>query len=510
MNSAQVGNPRPAADAVAEPGPPERFGMGVEGQRRADLGDGSFRNPIVGGDHPDPSILKDGADYYMTFSSLRSCPGAVIWHSRDLVNWSPITAALTQPIGTVGAPNLLRHNGRYFVYIPAQRGGRVTIHVIHADNILGPWSDPVDLGLEGCLDPAHAVDEDGRRHLFVNGARRIALTDDGLATVGGLVPTPAGAGNAPRLLRRGEFFYSLGAVVSSDGAAGSHAVTMARSPSLLGPWEACPFPLIARTNGAAEAWWTSGHANLVEGPAGDWWLVCHGHENGVRLGRQTLLQPVEWTRDGWCRVKGDRLDRPQRKPRHGTASPAGAPLSDDFSSDRLGLQWSFFNAAPDELHRARYDGAGLLLRGKGTSLADCSPLTCVVGDRSYVAEVEFELTGAAQGGLALFHDARGFVGVGIGDGDMHTYSYGQEHRWMQQPVPGCHHRLRVTNRRQLVTFEHAIGDGPWVQSPWLREVSALHQTVSDGLASLRLAVFAAGEGEVRLRRFSYQGPAHEL
>lgn len=503
MNTSLVGKPRPVADAAAEPTPPARFGTGVEGQRRADLGDGSFRNPIVGGDHPDPTLLKDGADYYMTFSSLRSCPGAVIWHSRDLVNWAPLTAALRQPLGTVGAMNLVKHGGRYFIYIPAQRGGRLAIHVIHADNILGPWSEPVDLGMQGCADPAHAVGEDGRRHLFVSGARRIALTDDGLATVGGLVPAHA---DAARLLRRGEFFYSLSAAASSEGPAGGHSVTVARSPSLLGPWEACPFKLIARTNGAAQAWWTSGHANLVEGPAGDWWLVCHGHENGGRLGRQTLLQPVEWTLEGWCRIKGDQLDRPRRKPRRGAPSPAGAALSDDFDSDRLGLQWSFFDAAPGELQRARHDGGGLLLAAKGKGLADCSPLTCVLGDRSYVAEVAFELIGAAQGGLALFHDARGFVGVGIGNGVMHTYSYGQEHRWMQQPAPGRHHRLRVTNHRHLVSFEHASGDGPWVPSPWLKDVSALHQTVQDSFASLRLALFAAGEGAVRLRRFSYRCP----
>ncbi|HEX5216586.1 MAG TPA: family 43 glycosylhydrolase, partial [Vicinamibacterales bacterium] len=63
---------------------------GVEGQRKADLGNGFYLNPIMAGDHPDPSILKDGADYYMTFSSFDAYPGLVIWHSRDLVNWEPV------------------------------------------------------------------------------------------------------------------------------------------------------------------------------------------------------------------------------------------------------------------------------------------------------------------------------------------------------------------------------------------------------------------------------------
>src|SRR5215472_6352002 len=62
---------------------------GIEGQRKPDQGNGTYLNPILAGDHPDPSILKDGADYYLTFSSFDSYPGIVIWTSRDLVNWTP-------------------------------------------------------------------------------------------------------------------------------------------------------------------------------------------------------------------------------------------------------------------------------------------------------------------------------------------------------------------------------------------------------------------------------------
>ena len=120
---------------------------GVEGQRMADLGNGTFLNPIVAGDHPDPTILKDGADYYMTFSSFEAYPGVVIWHSRDLVNWAPITAALKTPIGSVWACELIRHQGRYYIYIPSRFPDRRSIYVIWADHIRGPWSEPVDLNL---------------------------------------------------------------------------------------------------------------------------------------------------------------------------------------------------------------------------------------------------------------------------------------------------------------------------------------------------------------------------
>ncbi len=511
----------PAGLAAAGPAGarPPRSGVGVEGQRRADLGNGLYLNPIVPGDHPDPTILKDGADYYMTFSSFQLTPGVVIWHSRDLVNWAPVCAALNKPIGTVWALDLVKHQGRYFVYIPVLQPGRTATYVIHADNILGPWSDPIDLQVDGCIDPGHAVGEDGKRYLFFNGVRRIRLSDDGLATDGPLEQayTPwrypqdwvveMFAPEGPKILRHNGWFYLIAAVGGTSGPPTSHMVTVARSRSIHGPWENDAHNPVVRTASAAEPWWSRGHASVVEGPAGDWWMVYHGYENGYRtLGRQTLLQPVAWTPDGWLRAKGGTLAQPLPKPRGAGPGPAGQPLSDDFSRNRIGLQWSFFDAAADELQRARYDGGSLVLRAKGSSLADCSPLLCTVGDRSYEAQVALELVGdEVQAGLALFYDARGHVGVGFGGGAMHTYHVGEPVTWMRRPVPGRRYRLKVTNREHVVTYHYAVDDGPWIQHEWQREVSGFHHNVFGGFLALRIALFAAGRGEVRLRNFVYRG-----
>ena len=107
-----------------------------------------------------------------------------------------------------------------------------------------------------------------------------------------------------------------------------------------------------RTTTAAEKWWSRGHATLVEGPAGDWWMVYHGYENGFwTLGRQTLLDPIEWTRDGWFRAKGGDLSKPIAKPRGGRAGAHGMALSDDFSTDKLGRQWSFYDPGEAEASR---------------------------------------------------------------------------------------------------------------------------------------------------------------
>jgi xylan 1,4-beta-xylosidase len=511
---------RPAAAAAKPPAPKALFGTGPDGQRIADLGDGTYRNPVLAGDHADPAILKDGADYYLVCSSFDLSPGALIWHSTDLVNWSPLVAALTKPLGTVWAMDLVKHAGRYFIYIPVLQPGRVAIYVIHADNIRGPWSEPIDLGLEGCIDPGHAVGEDGRRHLFFNGIRRIGLTDDGLATVGKLEHAhtpwryPEGwvvemfAPEGPKILRRGEYFYMIAAVGGTSGPATSHMVTVARSRSIHGPWEDCPSNPVVHTASRAEPWWSRGHASVVQGPGGDWWMAYHGYENGYRtLGRQLLLEPIEWTPDGWLKAKGGTLDRPLAKPRGGQASAPPPALSDDFSQNRLGLQWFLFDPAADERPRVRHEAGQLVLEARGKQLADSSALLCTVGDRSYQAEVELEIPPGAKGGLALFYDAHAHVGVGMGDGKLLTFHNGDEPAWLTQPLTGGRFRLRVTNREHDVTFHYAADDGPWLQHSWQREVSGFHHNVFNGFLALRLAIFAAGTGEVRFRNFRYRGLA---
>lgn len=494
------------------------FAVGSEGQRVADQGDGTYVNPIVSGDHADPTILKDGENYYMTFSSFLSYPGVVIWHSTDLVNWMPICAALTQYIGSVWALDLVKHEGRYFIYIPAVGSERMAIYVIYADDIRGPWSAPIDLRIDGAIDPGHAVGEDGKRYLFVNGVRRIQLADDGLMTVGELEHVyepwryPADwvvemfAPEGPKLLRHGDWFYLVSAVGGTSGPPTSHMVTVARSRSIHGPWEHCPFNPIVRTASKDEPWWSRGHASVVAGPSGDWWMVYHGYENGFRtLGRQTLLEPIEWTEDGWFRARGGILHTLLPKPRGGQASRPGPAVSGAITPERLGTIWGFFEPQPDYLERLRFEPDGTVLVATGTTLADCSPLTCIVGDRSYEAIVELEVSGEAQGGLALFYDQRAFVGLGMGSNRLYSYNYGQEHSWMRQPIQSRILHIKVANRDNIVTFYHSTDGKQFVQHSWQMEVSGFHHNVFGGFLSLKLALFAAGQGEVKVRAFTYRG-----
>ncbi|MFC3550525.1 family 43 glycosylhydrolase [Lysobacter cavernae] len=513
-----------AASPCAKGTPAPHWRAGIEGQRRADLGDGTYLNPIVAGDHPDPTVLKDGDDYYMTFSSFHSYPGLVIWHSTDLVNWTPITAALRQSLGVVWAVDLCKHGDRYFIYIPADPHGKGwSIYAIWADDIHGPWSDPIDMGIHGCIDPGHIVGEDGKRYLFVNGIRKIRLRDDGLAADGALEPAYQPwrypddwvvenfAPEGPKLLRRGEWFYLVTAVGGTAGPPTGHMVIAARSKSVHGPWEHCPHNPLVRTTSADEPWWSRGHATLVEGPAGDWWMVYHGYENGLRtLGRQTLLEPVEWTGDGWFRALGGDLSQPLPAPKGGRAGPAGVALSDDFSTDRFGVQWGFHEPAPDETRRIRYEAGGLRIAAKGGSPTDSTPLTCIVGDHAYAVEATLDLEDGAEGGLLLFYSPKAFVGVGFTPTQMKTYQFAEEQPWLRQAMRTRRVRIRLTNDRNVVTFHYARDDGThdngrhWVLHGHRMEVSGLHHNVFGGFLSLKVGLYCAGQGSLVVRDFTYR------
>ena len=493
---------------------------GIEGQRKADLGDGSFLNPIMAGDHPDPSILKDGSDYYMTFSTFDAYPGLVIWHSRDLVNWRPVGPALTKNIGSVWAPELVRHAGRYYIFIPTKQTlaptSRTTSWVIYADDIRGPWSDPVDLNLPNHIDPGQAVGEDGSRWLFLSKGDRIRLADDGLSTIGEIEhvydawrypddwDVEGFAVEGPKITRHGDYFYMITAVGGTAGPPTGHMVIAARSRSINGPWEQHPRNPLVRTQSNDEKWWSRGHATLVEGPAGDWWGVYHGYENGFwTLGRQALLAPVTWTDDGWPEFGGGDLSQPIPKPKGGEAQAHGIALSDDFSEEKYGIQWNFFKPAPDEISRIERKDGTLSLRATGEAPSSSSPLIFVTGDQAYEIECEIEIDENAVAGLILFYDEKLYCGVGFDKARFVTHQYGIERARPDNPH-GTRMFMRLRNNRHIVSF-HTSDDGQtWKRFDRGMEVSGYHHNVRGGFLMLKPGVYAAGEGEVRFRNFKYR------
>ncbi|MFT3780522.1 MAG: family 43 glycosylhydrolase [Nibricoccus sp.] len=493
------------------------WARGAEGQRRPDLGNGFFLNPILAGDHPDPSVLKHGQDYYMVHSSFASVPGLLVWHSRDLVNWEPIGPALNRSVGIVWAPDLSFHNGRFYIYLPVLNEKGFTNMVVTATDIRGPWTEPVDLHVSA-FDPGHAVDVDGKRYLFFNGGNMAPLSADGLSVTGTVKhvydgwPIPehweieAFAQEGPKFLRHGEYYYMVLAEGGTAGPATSHMVIMARSKNIEGPWENSPYNPIVRTNTAAEKWWSKGHATLVEGPDGkQWYLVYHAYENGYyNLGRQTLLEPVEWTSDGWVKVSGYDVAKLIPMPSGGTAIFPGIAYSDDFSTNKIGIQWSFFTPNSPLKERFRYEKGALVLKAIGASPKDCSPLSFVTGDPAYEMEIEIDADEGAIGGLLVFYSERLFAGLGFSRSNLIEYSKGDTQTFPKPSTIGNHYFLRLRNDRHIVTLWHSPDGEHWTKH-WMQfEVSGYHHNVAGGFLSLRPTLIAAGSGEVRFKNFKYR------
>lgn len=146
----------------------------------------------------------------------------------------------------------------------------------------------------------------------------------------------------------------------------------------------------------------------------------------------------------------------------------------------------------------------LTLRATGSGPQDGTVLTQLVGDRAYAIEVEVELVGAAQGGLLLFFDDRLFLGMGIDGQRMVTYRGGKPTYW-QEPAPQTTRlHLRITNQDQVVTFYHSRDGQAWTRHGVRSYVEGYNANTVDNLLSLRPALFAAGQGEVRFRRFVYR------
>ncbi len=510
--------PAEAATAAAPRlAPHPKWRRGLDSQRKADLGNGTYLNPVLAGDHPDPAVLKDGKDYYLTFSSFDSYPGLTIWHSRDLVNWQPRKPALTRNIGSVWAVSLEKHKGRYFLYIPVKASPN-DVFVTWADDIDGPWSDPQPLGLHNHIDPCHVVGEDGSRWLFLSGGDRVRLSDDGLSLAGqpehvydpwhypddwdveGFSP------EGPKVHRRGEWFYLVTAVGGTAGPPTGHMVIAARSKSVHGPWEQHPGNPLVRTKNESEAWWSRGHASLVEGPDGHWYTLYHGFEAHFwTLGRQCLLDKVAWTADGWFHMTGGDLAKPLSMPKGGQALPHGLSLSDNFSAPlAMGSKWSFFRPAPDEGSRVRVEGGALHLAGKGLAPSSGSPLLLTAGDTSYRFECDIEVPEDGTAGLVLFYDDKLYCGLGFDEKHFVTHQYGIERGRPANPH-GRRMKLRITNRRHIISI-HTSGDGgkTWKRFDRGMEVSGYHHNVRGGFLMLRPGLYAAGPGEAVFRDFQFE------
>jgi len=296
-----------------------------------------IQNPILPGFHPDPSIVRVGGDFYIATSTFEWFPGVRIYHSRDLRHWRLAAAPLdrlsmldmrgeTASCG-VWAPCLTHDGTRFYLVYSNTRntfgpGWDVANYVTTAPDVTGPWSEPVFLNRSG-FDPSMFHGPDGRKWVLnmVQDPRPghyrfggIELTEYDTAAqklVGGpkviFKDERLRATEGPHVYFRNGWYYLM---VAEGGTGWNHAVTLARSRSLEGPYELDPhYPTLTAKNTDAVLQ-KAGHGALVDTPDGTEWYLVHlcgrpiatGESRRCMLGRETAIQKVVWSDDGWLRL----------------------------------------------------------------------------------------------------------------------------------------------------------------------------------------------------------------
>ena len=336
-------------------------------------------NPVIRGFNPDPSIIRVEDDYYIATSTFEWYPGIQLYHSRDLVNWRLAGHVLKEnsmldlrgvpDSGGIWAPSLSYSNGQFFlVFANVRTCGKgmpykdMHVYVTTAEDICGQWSKPVRLNSVG-FDPALFHDDDGRKWLlnmmwdyrknnFSFAGIVIQEYDSKRKTLFGpvmqILQKDKVVCEGPKMFKKDGWYY----LMTADGGTGtSHGVALARSRCITGPYEIDPHgDLLTTRDDFSIELQKAGHGELVQTQNGEWYLshlasrlIITEQGTFCVLGRETCIQKVKWSNDGWLR-----LAQGGHHPVKEIPAPTGLDISkslpadetDNFDSSELDINWS--------------------------------------------------------------------------------------------------------------------------------------------------------------------------
>ncbi|MFD4633323.1 family 43 glycosylhydrolase [Streptomyces sp. NPDC058284] len=400
-----------------------------------DLGDGTYRNPVLAADWSDPDVLRVGDDFYLTASSFGRAPGLPLLHSRDLVNWTLIghaverlepAGAFTVPRheGGVWAPSLRHHGGRFWIFWGDPDHG---IFQVNARGIRGPWTRPHLLKPgKGFIDPCPLWDEEtGTAHLvhawaksrsgvknLITGHRMSAdgreLLDGGSVLIDGDRLPGWFTLEGPKLYRHDGWFW----ILAPAGGVETGWQGAFRSRGFDGPYEERIVLQQGGTdvNGPHQGGW-------VRTARGEDWFLHFQHRGPY--GRVVHLQPMRWDGEGWPVLGDDGAPVDVHPKPDLPRQPAAAPATDDdFPGGRYGRQWQWAANPRDGLATA-HSGDGLQLACMRTATADDlrtlpHVLTQRLPLRPCTAEVRIDLAApvpGARAGFAVLGDAYAWIGL---------------------------------------------------------------------------------------------------
>lgn len=396
-----------------------------------------YTNPTLPGDHPDPSIIRVGDEYWATATTSQWAPIFPLLYSRDLVNWEQVGAVFDKPpawsSGSYWAPEIAHDGRRFFVYYTARKkGGPLCVAVATATKPDGPYRDhgPLVCQEVGSIDAVPVTDEQGRRYLIWkedgNSRKRPTLlwaqrlSSEGTALVGprqellrNEAPWEAHLIEGPFVLRRGDWFYLFYSADACCGRACNYKLGVARARALLGPWERNPAnPILAGNN----AWQCPGHGSIVTTPDGRDYLLYHAYEpdHFQFAGRHGLLDEITWGADGWPAINRG------RGPSDRAAAPVGIgarerrrEFLDDLTGPALQAGWQW----PWDRDPARRFVAGSLAlrtsaRSTGSAVDRVVARPTLSGDYTTTARlVGSRGSDEAMVGLSAYGDSENAIGI---------------------------------------------------------------------------------------------------
>ena len=327
----------------------------------ADQGDGTYKNPVLYADYSDPDVCRAGDDYYLTASSFNCLPGLPILHSKDLVNWTIVSAAVPYSLAPhsdtmpqhgnrIWAPCIRYHEGEFYIFWGDPDQG---VFMTKAADVKGPWTEPVlVMAAKGVIDTTPLWDDDGRVYLVhaFAGSRaglksviavcELNSTADKAITLSRIVFDGHEAHETcegPKFYKRNGYYY----IFHPAGGVPTGWQVVLRSKNVYGPyeWKTVMAQGSTDVNGPHQGGW-------VDTPTGEDWFM-HFQDVGA-AGRLVHLQPMKWVND-WPVIgvdeDGDGCGDPvktYRKPDVGNTYPICTPQeSDEFDSNVLGLQWQW-------------------------------------------------------------------------------------------------------------------------------------------------------------------------
>lgn len=479
----------------------------------------TYRNPVIAGFHPDPSVCRVGNDFYLVNSSFQYFPGVPVFHSRDLVNWQQIGNVLDRnsqlPLKGASswlgiyAPTIRYHEGTYYMITTNVGGGGN--FMVTATDPRGPWSEPIWLKQQG-IDPSLYF-ENGRCYMVSNPDNTIMLCEINPLTGEQLSdsrPLWQGTGGrypeGPHIYKKDGYYYLL---ISEGGTELAHSLTIARSRNIEGPYEANPAnPLLTNCSmqGQTLQIQGTGHGDFVQAADGSWWMVFLAYRNYGgsyhHLGRETCLVPVVWEPGEWPVVNGgrpaDTLVQAVMLPQ--AAVPVQAART-TFESGRLGPEWVYIQNPV----AANYQFAGGKLRLYGAAGLTENNSPTFLGRRQQSArmtvetEVELHADGTAaadaRAGLSVYQIHDGHFDLVVSSGEVAVYCILKSLRTRltaaRLPVGSHRVKLRITSDGSMYRFAYAAGDQPFVELT-AHDCSLVSTEVAGGFTGVVLGMFAEG------------------